>query len=158
MEMMMAVSMAARMAVSMVVKMAVRLSAVVDSRPFIKESAGDKTLYKVLIAWFPYKPDNDDEKPAAGDDITPTPSPKKRRAKAKAYAHKRDLSDKPLPITIKKEKIEYVDGGRPRFGAATTRALARIKQEQGGDEGAATTAEDIDRARRLSAEVADLFE
>ena len=55
-----------------------RLSAVVDSRPFIKESTGDKTLYKVLIAWLPYEPDDDDEKPAASDDITPTPSPKKR--------------------------------------------------------------------------------
>ena len=52
-------------------------------------------------------------------------------------------------------------------GAATTRALARIKQEQGDDEGVATTAEEDDnedieaaaeRARRLSAEVADLFE
>jgi hypothetical protein len=35
---------------------------------------GDKTLYKVLIAWFPYKPDDDDEKLAANDDNTPTPS------------------------------------------------------------------------------------
>ena len=76
-------------------------------------------------------------------------------------------------ITIKKEMIEYIDGGRPRLGAATTRALARIKQEQGDDEGAAAMVEEEDdddieaaaeRTRRLSAdvaalpEVADLFE
>jgi hypothetical protein len=79
---------------------------------------------------------------------------------------------KPLPITIKKEKTEHVDGGRQRLGAATKRALARIRQDQGDDEGAAATAEDGDedieaaaeRPRRLSAEaealpeVADLLE
>jgi hypothetical protein len=49
------------------------------------------------------------------------------------------------------------------LGAATTQALARIRQDQGDNEGAATTAEDSDedieaateRARRLSAEVTD---
>src|SRR5271163_932418 len=109
---------------------------------FIKESTGDKTLYKVLIAWFPYKPGDDD----ANDNNTPTPSPKRVEQRPRPQA------DKPLPITIKKEKIEHVDSGRQRLGAATTRALARIKQDQGdggggGDEDMKAAAE---RAHRLA--------